>query len=495
VKQLDLGQLLRRRPQQPQLRFLRGMRLFAFFADPPHQPLRHDGPDGRGHQEGLDADVDQARHRTGRVVRMQGTEHQMARQRGIHRDLRGLVVADFTDHDDVGRLAQDRPQRRGECHPDVGTHLHLVDAAHLVFHRIFHRDDFAVRLVDGVQAGIQRRRLARPGRARHQQDAVRQADQPLEHLLVVGEEAQLGQAQCNAGFVQDTHDDAFAVVRRDGRHAQVQVAAHHVDLDAAVLGHALLRDAHVRHDLHAADDGRLQALGRAVHLVQHAVDAVAHTEFLGHGLQMDVAGPAPECLHDDQADQLDDGSVRLRDVFIPHQLFLDIVRQRQGAFRNLLQHAFDRTRGAAIVVGQGLFDLFRRRHHALDIALEHVAQAVQGVYVQRIPQRHGQDVFVFEDRDHFIALGHLARHHVEHLPGDVQSGQVDHVHAELPRQRLQHVVLRNAPLPLQDFHDPLVLLGGDFPGGDRLFPCHQPHILKDFKDIIVVRCQGAAPCS
>ncbi len=62
-----------------------------------------------------------------------------------------------------------------------------------------------------------------------------------------------------------------------------------------------------------------------------------------------------------------------------------------------------------------------------------------------------------------------------------------------PGQRLQHVRLRDRPVPRQDLHDPLVLLVRSVPRGHRLFPRDQPHILEDFQDIIVVRSQGAAP--
>ena len=52
-----------------------------------------------------------------------------------------------------------------------------------------------MKLRHGVEGGG----LAGAGGPGDEQDAVRQADQPLEGLLVVGEEAQLGQTRA-AGF-------------------------------------------------------------------------------------------------------------------------------------------------------------------------------------------------------------------------------------------------------------------------------------------------------
>ena len=43
----------------------------------------------------------------------------------------------------------------------------------------------------------------------------------LERLLVVGEESQFRQAQLQTFLVQNTHDDAFAVVGRQAGDAQV----------------------------------------------------------------------------------------------------------------------------------------------------------------------------------------------------------------------------------------------------------------------------------
>jgi hypothetical protein len=49
-----------------------------------------------------------------RVVRVQRRQHEVTGQRGLDRDLDGLGVADLTDQDDVGVLAQDRAQRARE---------------------------------------------------------------------------------------------------------------------------------------------------------------------------------------------------------------------------------------------------------------------------------------------------------------------------------------------------------------------------------------------
>ncbi len=83
----------------------------------------------------------------------------------------------------------------------------------------------------------------------------------------------------------------------------------HLRLDAAVLRNAPFGDGHVGLDFKPADDRGLQPLGRAFHLVQHAVNPVADAEGLGQRLQMNVRRPRLERLHNQSVDQLDDRRV------------------------------------------------------------------------------------------------------------------------------------------------------------------------------------------
>ena len=68
----------------------------------------------------------------------------MAGERGLDGDAAGLQVADLADHDDVRVLPQERLQRRGEGQPDLGPHLHLVDAHQVVLDRVLRRHDVDV---------------------------------------------------------------------------------------------------------------------------------------------------------------------------------------------------------------------------------------------------------------------------------------------------------------------------------------------------------------
>src|SRR6266403_1059567 len=83
------------------------------------QALRQYSEQRGGEQERLDPHVDQSRDGRGRIVRMQGGEHQVTGERRLHRDLGGLQVPDLADHHDVRILPQDRAQRPRKRHLDL----------------------------------------------------------------------------------------------------------------------------------------------------------------------------------------------------------------------------------------------------------------------------------------------------------------------------------------------------------------------------------------
>ena len=93
------------------------------------------------HQIGCDTEIEQTRHRPGRIVRVQGGQDQMSRQRRLDRDAGGRLVADLADHDDVRVLPQQASQRGGELESHGRADLELVDAADVAFHRVFDRAD------------------------------------------------------------------------------------------------------------------------------------------------------------------------------------------------------------------------------------------------------------------------------------------------------------------------------------------------------------------
>src|ERR1700730_1324368 len=76
----------------------------AIRTDAAEQPLTENRFERGGNQKRFDAHVDQTRDSARRVVRLQGCENKMSRERRLNGNLRRLQVARLTDHDAVGIL-------------------------------------------------------------------------------------------------------------------------------------------------------------------------------------------------------------------------------------------------------------------------------------------------------------------------------------------------------------------------------------------------------
>src|ERR1019366_269838 len=86
----------------------------AELADHSHQPLRQNAVQRRNEVVGLDSHVEEAAQHVYHVVGVDGGEHQVSGQRGVNGNLRRLGVADFSHHDLVGIVTQNRAQAAGK---------------------------------------------------------------------------------------------------------------------------------------------------------------------------------------------------------------------------------------------------------------------------------------------------------------------------------------------------------------------------------------------
>jgi hypothetical protein len=116
----------------------------ALVAEPAHEPLREHRDERARDEERLDAHVGEPRERRRRVVRVDRREDEVAGERGLHRVVGRLLVADLADEDDVGVLAEVGAQRRGEGQIDLRVHLRLPDATELVLDRVLDREDVEI---------------------------------------------------------------------------------------------------------------------------------------------------------------------------------------------------------------------------------------------------------------------------------------------------------------------------------------------------------------
>ena len=106
--------------------------------------------------------------------------------------------------------------------------------------------------------------------------------------LVMREQAELADFQQAAVARQQADHGGFAVLRRHGGDAHVELGARDAHARGAVLRQAALRDVEAGQDLDARDQRRRQHAGRRRHRAQQAVDAHAHHEPGAERLDVDV---------------------------------------------------------------------------------------------------------------------------------------------------------------------------------------------------------------
>ena len=121
---------------------------------------------------------------------MQCREHQVSGHRRLEGDGGRLLIADFSDEQDVRILTQHRTQHPGEREALLLVHLHLVDAAQSVLDRVFHGDDVHRLATARVERGVKGRRLSGTGWTRNQQNTLLTHQQRLESLEHLGHEAE-----------------------------------------------------------------------------------------------------------------------------------------------------------------------------------------------------------------------------------------------------------------------------------------------------------------
>ncbi len=169
----------------------------------------------------------QADEHARRLPGVHGGDDQVTGHARLHRDARGVEVADLPDHDDVRVLAQHRAQALGEGEALGLLDLRLVDVGEVELDGVFQGvDRGAVRAVlqDVAQRRVDGGGLARSRRPVEDDHPLRPMDDRLEQRQLLGREAEGLQAVALFAAVEDAHDDALAVHGGHEGHAQVHVA-------------------------------------------------------------------------------------------------------------------------------------------------------------------------------------------------------------------------------------------------------------------------------
>src|SRR5439155_7491948 len=119
-----------------------------------------------GNEERLDSHVDESSKGAGRVVGVQGAEHQVAGQSGLDGALGRLQVAHFADQDHIRVVTKDASQSGGERQSNLTVHLNLTDAFAVVLDRILDGDDLEGLFLDFIEGAVERGGLTGSVRSR-----------------------------------------------------------------------------------------------------------------------------------------------------------------------------------------------------------------------------------------------------------------------------------------------------------------------------------------
>ncbi len=185
----------------------------------------------------------------------------------------------------------------------------------------------------------------------------------------------------------------------------------------AVLGQVAFGNVHVRHDLDAGNQGRVELPGGRGVLLQQSIDAVAQLHRVLEGHQVDVARPVPDGLGDNQVDQVDD-----RGLVGHHLDVVQVLALGGGAPLRveILDHLLDRH---LVALGQLLENLRCR-----DLGLPHL-QPRQQPYVldhrpvARLSRRYLYRAVLQCQRQNPVLLHKISRQCPHHLGRNLHLGQ------------------------------------------------------------------------
>src|SRR5262249_46891331 len=89
--------------------------------------------------------------------------------------------------------------------------------------------------------------------------------------------------------IEQSQDDTFAEIGRNGRNADVDVATRNPQPDSSILRQALFSDVERRDDFDARSYCGLESFRRFEHIVEHSVDTKPHHHVAFKHLDVDIA--------------------------------------------------------------------------------------------------------------------------------------------------------------------------------------------------------------
>src|SRR6478672_5821898 len=422
--------------------------LTAICANPPHQTLRARHQNRARNQERLDPHVIQTRNRAGSVVGMQSRKYLVTGQRRFHRNIGGLVVANFTHHHDVRVLPQNRTQGRRKIQSDVVAHRNLIDSVELVLDRVFHRHDVVLRVVQLLENGVERGRFTRTGWAGDQNHPVRRVDRFPEFHQRLLIQSHLVDRAGQRGLVQNTNHNFLPVRSWQNRNTQIDFFAHYFDAKTTVLRDTSLGDVQASQNFDARGDRQLQRFRRRFRRGQIPIHAITQLQGILEWLDVNVGRLFPDRLHHDQVHNLDHGRVFAVgcepidvDLFAYFRLNFDAVRR----LLRFLDHIPQRLvySHPAMHPTEGIDHALFRRDHRHYVQLDAALYVIDRQHIGRVHHRDKKLSVQARYRHQLVRLRHLARNQSHDVLGNPDPRQVHRRDIQAAPHAEGHVLIGN----------------------------------------------------
>ena len=297
---------------------------FAVGAEAADEALGLTEGEGIGQEVVLDAHGEEPGNGAEGIVGAEGGEHEVTGESGVDGGAGGLRITGFTDEDDIGVGAQEGAQAGGEVEAVEGVGLGLVDAFDFVFDGVLNGLDVDVVLVDGVEEGVERGRLAGTGGAGDEGEALVAPEDLLDDAALARGHVELAELFNAVLFVEETHDDFLHFLAvGDGGDPDIDALLAEDHGETAILrGLAFL--CHVRPVLDDGDVAHEALLGAGVDDDEFAIDTGAEAGGVVEFLHVQVGPAHGEGAVDDPFDQFVRGGIGVGGIDLGHVEGIDL---------------------------------------------------------------------------------------------------------------------------------------------------------------------------
>ncbi len=246
------------------------------------------------------------RHGTSGVIGMDGGKEQMSGERGLNRNFGRFKVTNFSHHDDVRVLAENRAQAFSKRILFARFNLALVQALHFILNRVFERNNFCLMIVQAFQNSVQRGGLTASRWTSGYNHAVWTLNLFGQTLLGSCSEAQFFKIKRDGVRIQETHDHAFPKGGRNGGKTDINLFVLLENGKPAVLCLVCDIDFEAGDEFNATDEPLPFFTLQFCYFLQNAVHAKTNYNAGFFRLNMNVRGSELQRGRDDNSEHVRD---------------------------------------------------------------------------------------------------------------------------------------------------------------------------------------------